>query len=1188
MLQDQVDDQLQAQFSFIQSQAHFQTQSQEPFILEPAHAQLHAQSQALESLIQAQAQAQAHLALIAQLSKKVESLQVSANLNRISDHVLRVGVASRSPHPDAQEEMVSGFDNVAKIATSVGSSSRTNPDVAQHLGRIASLAQQMSTKAQSIKAVKGTPINADDEIQLAEIQQLINQVESIHCQSITEEALSVRHLDEAAGHSNEIALLEESINNLEELLEKRDEELQASSSRITFLLGDFSQNQFTSDPPTARFGSFKKAEHKILDLGQGNDGLAQENNQLRSQLTHLHEKIRDMQSDRELQRQQTEVSSKYHGQTIESQGMELGISQISDLSGMPQCIRPSETSEEVERLLDQVAELTDAIAIHERDLQAENDRNSHLQAEIQKMALAIEQLRSETERKDKEIMESKESSSRGIKELKHTVSSHEMDLSTKNEELKLTQKQIDEMNNRLSKAIEELNRARTEKAEIESFASSQISVLKSEVDQLRMELTRSKSLEDNSSHLKSQIDYLSSQLNQSGDIAERERKLAQEIGRLQIERESIEKEKKEIVNLQNQVLDRNESRLRKFSEQGDVDHELQGRVDKLEKDLKDAKEERSRFINKLKEAENAKKIVDIELLETRKQREKIERTWKEKIERLERRCTEFDKDIKTKDSTIDKLDIENGKLHQQLKELKDDLKSSRSELFKLSQSVAPSESPNVNPSQRQSNTSGVVEITGEITNSRIEDSAQQGKEIKKSKQTRRESEGINEESPSKSSQVKIQDEPSTGKKTQSKKDADRKVSNNDAGSWMESEDSEDPSKLFQSYVPPASLIKPVHDVADMRDSKVSDKISSKIENKSEVIKAARDENSRKTDQKSEANKTSRDENASKTDKWSDANRTSRDEYSSKANKKSDTDRTARDEYSVKTQKGEKSSSNVNEVRSPSQTVGDSQVIKKSKTSDSRGQKSKRSGRVRAYEDEYEDVYYIKKIDTIRDVASEYIEKLKQSTKTEERGSKTKREETGEDTDRQEQPNSTPNRFQKEEKKSKKKTTFEPTYVDSEFVAKKKENLIQNVSMEQEEARLHFSVVESQNKNVKDEIKAMSKSQQNPYTSPLLRAEDFEGYDQGDCLIKVSEYAMNNFEVENPERDHVIEEEDEEENEDAAKTERKSTTVGKSSNQPNASGEGKKKKKKKAKSTASGNEPLSQAREWLSLMGMKLT
>lgn len=1058
-----------------------------------------------------QEKVKAYMTQISQLTNKIHKLEVSINLKRMTDHILR---ASRARHHKGEHhQTASSLSQISSIASGLEQSPQASKNVKDYLNRISLLAKNLSSRKvedASNSSVEGSPINKQDSVEIEEIQALITKVHDVHLAEPAE--LSAHHPEAEHSQVEEIVKLQQSISGLEELVTKRENELKSSHDEVSALSrkiiefeGQVKQSNVTTAQqiqPQVTEGELdqlrkdskelSQLRKEVFDLSQNRAGLHQENDQLQKQIGHLLERVKEAEGQVNLVRQQTGVSSKYHDETISQSGMvrELRDSQVSTLSGENFQIPGHQViggeSDKTKGLLANVAALTLRINEYEATLKAKEDallsfknQNTGLQQEITKLSTEVNSLRA---------------SERSIQT--------------------------------------------TSKAEVDKL-SENINLLTADIAKLN---GQNKELKDRETSLLKQIEEIKAQMVKIGDLKTQEAQLASQKQQLENERIKLEREKKEIVNLQNQVLDKNEQRLRKFSEQGGTsEQDPIARIEKLEKDLKDAKEEKSKLTSILKDLEATKKIADIEAMENKKQREKFEKTLKDKIDAITKENGDFKADIKKRDDKIDKLETELYKIRTENKSLLEEVKNKKAEITKLSQSLVVSASvvaeSQVTDSQVQAKSESKPSTTSKPAPAHKEDPKaststhqkaskddvqyvkKQEKETVKPKETHQATHS--QASPDKtqvSQPAKEEIKQSTPSHAQNSKKADnRKQSHNDGGSWMEGfsedEDSEDPDKLFGSYVAPPSLT---------------------------VQKEQKDEG-RKTDSRSHQKESSH-----------------RAEDTGRATRGGVTD---------------------------SHAVTESQTTKRSKISqqtESRGGKSKKS-KGRYYEEDNDDEYYVKKDSKVNRETEEYREK--DAAHKDQRGSKTKRDEVSPDTDRNLGSISSPNRFGQDKDASERFNPIKPTYVESEFVEKKSKATHQGNTNTEKQA-LHYSVKETIiQRSPQADKDIVSKSQQNPitntYTSPLLRAEDFVDYqEEGDRLIKVSDYSMSSFEVEDPEADQmrVILAEV---SEMTIPSDKKSETVGKAS-QEAASGEGKKKKKKKG--TAGDSEKMSMEKNWLKLMG----
>jgi chromosome segregation ATPase len=1111
---------------------------------------------------------QVYATQVAQLTDKIHRLEVSINVKRMSDHILKVSRAGS--RADAHKQVAHDLKSVSEIASSLEQSPKTKADVRSSLNRIAFLAKTLSLKkaeSDSNKSNQGSSAQPGDEVTIEEIQTLINKVQSAHLSEPVELAAMTQHPENPLPKEPEdITKLKNSISVLEELVSQRDIELKSSQDEISQLstkvveyeehirlrTAEQSLSTTAAQPADTSAKELETLRGAVFELSQNKAGLSQENENLKQQVAHLLDRVREAESQVHLARQQTGISSKYHDETISQSKMvrELHDSQLSNLSGDSMLIPGHQViggeSDKTKGLLENIAHLSAQIHEYQVSLKAKDDELSAVKQQNEGLQSQVANLGSE-------------------------VSS-----------LRVVQKDSQSGS----------------KAETEKFQAN-ITSLSTEITQLKVQID---GFRDSEVKLNKQIEELKAELAKSSELKARETKLAAEKEALDTERARIEREKKEIVNLQNQVLDKNEQRLRKFSEQGSGDQDVQARVEKLEKDLKDAKEEKTRIKNNLTELETSKKIADIEFMESKKQREKVEKNFKDKIEALTKENGELTKDLKAKDVKIDKIETELYKIRGENRGLVEEIKITKAQFSKITQSLLPSagqvtdsqvsnpqvsartdanasivskESPEKQESLKketisvqtpaqetkkggkkpekdeyrvkdsqvsQPNASVKSDIQGSIVSKGSPDKQETQKEEKtsfkspgqESKKTSKKPEQseyrvkesqevvISNISPPKQEKPlqlaedsKQQASSNLQQSDKTKKTEQRKQSQNEGASWLEGfseDDSEDPDKLFTSYQPPASLTSPP---------------AKQTENKSQ--------------------------------------------------NKGEEKQTARGAETGRATKGDVTESGA---------LTESQATKRSKISqqtESRGGKSKKTGKGRNYDDDDEDEYYVKKDAKGSKQYDEYREKEPQ--KGDNRGAKTKRDEVSLDTDRHQGPTSSPNRFGEDKDASERFEAIKPTFMESEFVEKKAKPTPQ-VAVASDHHGLHHSVKET-SKPVVVEHEAVSKSQQNPvtnpYTSPLLREEDLVQYEMAgeDGLLKLSDVSMGSFDLPGA-FDEMADNMDKDAAHKTERSEKKSETVGKAS-QESPSGDGKKKKKKKGK-TGGDSGPLVQELNWLKLMG----
>jgi chromosome segregation ATPase len=1038
---------------------------------------------------------QVHLKKVAQLAKKLDSMQVSLNLQRMSDQVKRIGAFKELPQGDLSKQPTAHFQSVAQIANSMNSTTKANPQVSDYLGKISKLAQNLSSKPLTTSSVQGSSHSeAEDEIKISEIQNLISQVENIHQKQTAVDSMTFgKEFPEDSQDPLEIVTLKQSIQTLEELLSKRSVDLNLKEEEIISLskkirsLEESQRTLMNQAAQTIPASEVEKLQTLLKEVQSSNSSLGKENNQLKSQLTMLSDKVKEIEAENEFHRQKTGASSTYHGEFISGQGKELGASEISNLSGATAQIRPSENASELDHLKVQVADLIGKLSNYEATLKQKEQECKNLQEELKKLKSQSELFTNTVSSKDIELTNSKE---------------------------------------KITSLEGKLNSIQESARQIESQHELMKSDLSKQIDKLKFDLTQSEvTFKEKENSLTSKIEFLTSQLSKQSDYSEREKKLQEESLRLQKERETIEKEKREIESLQNQVLDRNESRLRKFSDKEGSEVELQVRVDKLEKDLKEAKDDRNKYSNMAKDFENAKKLVDIELLETKKQREKSDKNWKEKVDTLEKTLNDLRKDLKNKENIIQKIDDENLKLRTDNRSINEELKFQKSEVSRLSQSIPATNTPAIKANTSESEfVPKKSEFSPEVKKGHVdlavsEVMEQDSKKAKKSakKKNKTTIEEKVEQSPEKSSQVVIQQEVKAPSESKKSKQGNRKISHNDVNSWMDSENSEE--QLLQSYVPPSSILNPVKETL-------------------------------------EKNTVSKD--------------------SEKDVKKEEIGQT-RDKLRISGEDANDTFTNQTTGNNRSPTFGDSQVNRKSKAVE-RGGKSKRGGRGKQFEDEDGGEFYVKKSEVLEGRETEYREKPKKTHESEVYVAKPSKKEEDVYVMKPKVAESHPAQIVKNEVKTE---TAAPVIVVSDVVPPQP-SLPKNT---QESKPMHSSVDEYVKKRTTpEEIKGLVKSQENPYTGPLLRLEYFEGYDDAnDDLVHVSDLVISQIKHETQFDEDNQAKEESQIDQSLLSPHTKKENPRKESAVSQGTEEAKKKKKKKKKAKLEG-ENLEKAKLWLSSFG----
>lgn len=972
-------------------------------------------------------------------------------------------VSRQRSQEGAQEKAVSNLQNISSIASSLEQSKQVNPEVKTYLNRIAVLANNLSDRKVEIDSNKSVE---GSPVHSPEDGVTLEEIQSLigKVQSAQlAEPAELGQHTEDQSQPEEILKLRQSIVALEDLVSQRDVELRYSHEENIALSQKLFELASAQQESVADLRELEQLRESVFELTQNKAGLVKENELLQIQINQLLQRIKDAEEQTHLARQESTAAMKQQEEPS-MESKKLQESQMSNLS-----------ADLVHQ--DKLAELTVRNNQLESDLQAKEAEHKSAQEQLLSLETQLRDLKAETASR---------------------IVDHERTM-------------------------------------------AELTAVKASLAKLQHD---SDSLEEKTQALSKRQDELDG----------REKALAADKEAIEAEKAKLEREKKEIQNLQNQVLDKNEQRLRKFSEQGTGDSDLQARVEKLEKDLKEAKDEKSKVANALRDLETNKKLADIEAMEAKKQREKFERSLRDKIDALTKENTESRKDIKTKEGKIDKLESELYKLKADHRGINEELKKAKAELTKLT----PAE-PKVTESQtsqpQQIEKPQVQETPAPASKASPEKKQEPKKEEKPATQspdrdTKRSKKQDNElykvkesqdvaaskASPVKPQAVQPKEEPKTvvleSKQIDSEKKAEqRKQSHNDGGSWMggfsDEEDSEDPEKLFKSYVPPASLLSQPPKEEQKPQPKNQEKKATKAE---------------------------------------DTARASKGDDTARASKGNDTARAS---------KGE-----------PTESVAftESQVTKRSKVSqpsESKGGRQRR-GKARQYDDDNEDEYYVKKDSKTERGKDEYKEK--DTFRKDQRGSKTKREETSRDTERNQGAISSPNRFSKDRDALERVNPIKPTFDESEFVEKKQAKPTQQATVTEKQQSLHQSMNEpiAAKTSKPDEQKNLAKSQQNPinnvFSSPLLRIEDLEGYhEEGDGLFKLSEISTKNFGYaeSDPEekKDKIVQSPE-------AATERSDQKSQAISNQA-GSVESKKKKKKKGGQPANiSNSEL----EWIKRMG----
>ena len=400
------------------------------------------------------------------------------------------------------------------------------------------------------------------------------------------------------------------------------------------------------------------------------------------------------------------------------------------------------------------------------------------------------QLTTQLADKDKEAQKASsdlQASKKQVEALTAQVTVKDLEIETLNTRCKLLDSETSDRVEEVKKANGKLEEANRRNEDLEKTISN----LKNDSDSVAKQ---NRELQETVRSLQDEV--RTSKISTGGDLEAEKTKIELEWKKIHEERQTLNEEKASALKFQEDILQKNEMRLRKISD-GEVDKEekaLHDKIEKLEKDLAKAKEDKSRSQKALNEVKLAKDNVDLEISELKRELKKT----KDKAESTDKACAEVKKEAQ-------KSKQQNDKLEDELFNLK--LKLREAEIKSKPEPLQPSEQESIN-----------FELSATtLVNKEGPKKETQAREVAKAQPRERETFAKPEVSPPQTQ------EPEPAKQ---KKPAERKISA-EANSWL-GEDSEDfpapenqqPEKLFDSMA-----------IVESKTSKESNVRSSKQQSK---------------------------------------------------------------------------------------------------------------------------------------------------------------------------------------------------------------------------------------------------------------------------------------------------------------------------------------------------------------------
>ena len=263
----------------------------------------------------------------------------------------------------------------------------------------------------------------------------------------------------------------------------------------------------------------------------------------------------------------------------------------------------------------------------------------------------------------KKVEKTQEKHAEDLDNLNNLILMLKSELEDRINEVKTSNESLDQTKKKLNESEEALKGIQTG---LESLRTEREDLIR-KVEELESRLrTATLSSSSDISGEKSKIETEWEKINEEKHSIREDRvKLEDQWRNISIEMQKLKDEKTATERFQEEVLNKNEMRLRKISE-SDLTPQDTKILGKLESDIVNLKEEKSRANKKYKELEMEKNQQDIEFMELKRENKRM----KERIDKVEKNSAELKKEIQKSNDKAKKLEKELEELEEQNKSLK--------------------------------------------------------------------------------------------------------------------------------------------------------------------------------------------------------------------------------------------------------------------------------------------------------------------------------------------------------------------------------------------------------------------------------------------------------------------------------------------------------------------------------------